>query len=513
MDASPNVLLILGHPREESLSYALGEAFEEGARQAGASVRRLALAQLEFDPHVRASSPRKQAFEEDVCRARRLIQWADHLVFVYPTWWGTVPALLKGFIDRVFTSGFAFNEIEGGTGYEPLLTGKSARLITTRDTPGWVYRWIYRQPGHNAMKRTTLGFCGVEPVRISSFGPVRDSRPAEREQWLNEVRQAGRRLRGGARSRWDRLRRKGRAWLKAVRLQFYPMTWVAYTAGAFGAASQGYSFNDTVYWIGYVCLFLLEMVTVLSNDYFDIESDRKNEHFSPFTGGSRVLVDSELSFRELRAGMAVASALTAAAAGGVLWSTTASALPVLICLLVLGVLALGYTVPPLKLSHRGLGEVDVGLTHSFGVVVAGYLFQGGAWQDAFPWLLSVPLFLAVLPAIILSGVPDYEADKAASKNTLVVKLGRPMAIRLAMVLALLAAGTGLAWQWLGPMLGAAGAAYDGIVYLALPHAALLITLLRRHLRRDEPPARIDRLMALALMYILWFGVVPLVRLV
>jgi NAD(P)H-dependent FMN reductase len=87
---------------------------------------------MTFDVHVRTSSPRQQSFEDDMRRAQRLIQWADHLVFVYPTWWGTVPALLKGFLDRVLTAGFAFNEIKGGTGYEPLLKGRSARLITTR---------------------------------------------------------------------------------------------------------------------------------------------------------------------------------------------------------------------------------------------------------------------------------------------------------------------------------------------------------------------------------------------
>jgi putative NADPH-quinone reductase/1,4-dihydroxy-2-naphthoate octaprenyltransferase len=463
---------------------------------------------MTFDVHVRTSSPRQQSFEDDMRRAQRLIQWADHLVFVYPTWWGTVPALLKGFLDRVLTAGFAFNEIKGGTGYEPLLKGRSARLITTRDTPGWVYRWIYRQPGHNAMKRATLQFCGIEPVRITSFGPVRGSSPSERERWLSKVREAGRELRGGVLSHWDRLWQKGRAWLKAIRLQFYPMTWMAYTAGALGAARQGYDFNSAVYWSGYVCLFFLELTTVLSNDYFDIESDEENEYFSAFTGGSRVLVEGDLSLKEMRTGIAGSLMLTVLASAPLLWSTAASTTTVLIALLALSVLALGYTVPPLKLSYRGLGEVDVGLTHSFGVIVAGYMFQGGAWEDAFPWLLSVPLFLAVLPSILLAGVPDYEADKAASKNTLVAKLGRRTAIGLAMGLTLLAAGVGLAWQWWN----VAGSAYDGIVYVVLPHAVLLVTMLQQHLGQDEPPKRIDRLMVVSLTYIFWFGVLPLLHL-
>jgi len=70
-----------------------------------------------------------------------------------------------------------------------------------------------------------------------------------------------------------------------------------------------------------------------------------------------------------------------------------------------------------------LGELNVALTHSFGVILCGYIFQGGEWNNSFPWLISLPLLLAVMPSIILSGIPDFEADKQAGKRTLVVRLG------------------------------------------------------------------------------------------
>ena len=506
--SSPRVLLILGHPRTESLSYALGDAYEKGARAAGASVRRLELAAMQFEQNVEEVSPRNQSFEEDLVRARELITWADHLVFVYPTWWGTVPALLKGFLDRVFTGGFAFNEIEGGTGYEPLLGGKTARLITTRDTPGWVYRWVYRQPGHNAMKRATLNFCGIEPVRVASYGPVKAAGKEEREGWLERERRAGERLRGGVMTGWERGWRRGRSWLKALRLQFYPMTWMAYTAGALGASRLGYSFDSSTYWLGYACLFFMEAATVFSNDYFDIESDQENEYFSPFTGGSRVLVEGEVSAKDMRYAIAAALTATAAGAGALVWTAAVPAAAVLVPLLLLAVLALGYTVPPLKFSHRGLGEVDVGLTHSVGVIVAGFMFQGGSWHEAFPWLLSVPLFLAVLPAILLSGIPDYEADKAAGKRTLVVKLGPERAVWLAGGLLVAAALAGTLWYGFG----LAHAAYGAVINLAWIHAAYVCYRLRGLANQPEPPTRIDRTMVFALMYILWFAAVPLVSL-
>lgn len=504
-DRAPHVLIVLGHPRTDSLSYALGRAYEKGARAAGAAVQRLPLATMDFELNVMADSPRAQAFEDDIRRARRLIRWADHLVFVYPTWWGTVPALLKGFLDRVLTAGFAFNEVEGGTGYEGLLTDKSAQLITTMDTPRWVYRWLYGKPGHNAMRHATLRFCGVWPVRVSAFGPVRSSTRSERRRWLKQVRRLGEQLRGGVLSRWDRLRRKAWAWFKAIRLQFYPMTWMAYTIGALAAPQGG--FNLT-YGIGYLFLFALEAATVLSNDYFDVESDRKNRYYSPFTGGSRVLVEGELRFGEMRIGIGVALALTAVAVGLLVVVSPASAASTLGVAGLLSVLAIGYTVPPLKLSHRGLGEVDVGITHSLGAILAGYVFQGGAWHDALPWLLSVPLFLAVLPAITLAGIPDYEADRAAGKKTLAVRLGRRGAARLAMGLTAGSAVGGV----LGQYVSATSPFYGGLAVVVLPHAALLLVLLHRYLNRPSPKERIDRLIALALAYILWFGLVPLFHL-
>src|SRR5699024_496946 len=90
-----NVLLILGHPRKDSLCGALYDAYRKGAVQAGACVETLVLADLAFDPDVHVESPEQQFYEPDIEHARELIDWADHLVFVYPTWWGATPARLK----------------------------------------------------------------------------------------------------------------------------------------------------------------------------------------------------------------------------------------------------------------------------------------------------------------------------------------------------------------------------------------------------------------------------------
>jgi len=504
-----NVLIILGHPRTDSLCGALADAYGKGAREAGTEVRRLDLAKLAFDPDVHTPSPNQQAFEDDIRKARALIMWAEHLVFVYPTWWGTLPALLKGFLDRVLTPDFAFNTCEGGTGYQGLLGGRSAQLITTMDTPPLIHRLVYRQPGRNAMARATLGFCGIRPVRSLVCGSVKDSSLQQRQLWLEQAHRQGRSLERGRITPGEKLRHKIGAWLKGMRLQFYPMTWLAYTAGALAAAPADGVFGNSLFWLGYLCLFLMEVATVLINEWVDFQSDRNNRFFSTFTGGSRVLVEGLLSLRELRLGIAVALVAFLAASALLLSLMPASArVAVSVLGVVMTILAIGYTAPPLKLSYRGLGELDVSVTHSIGVILCGYVFLGGAWNDALPWLLSLPLLLAIMPSITLSGIPDLEADAAAGKRTLAVRLGQRGALIVCLIFTLLAAAAALT----GQVMHLAGGAFTGIAYVVIPHAALLSWLLLKRIESAKPPGRIDGLMAASLTFVLWFGLFPLFRL-
>ena len=112
-------------------------------------------------------------------------------MFVYPIWWGTIPALLKGFIERTFLPGFAVNFHEHSIWWDKLLTGKSARLIVTLNTPSWYYRWVLGQPGHKTMKKTILEFSGVKPVRITEIGPVKGSTEEQRKGWMGRIKELG----------------------------------------------------------------------------------------------------------------------------------------------------------------------------------------------------------------------------------------------------------------------------------------------------------------------------------
>lgn len=115
------------------------------------------------------------------------ITWSDHIVLVYPIWWGSLPALLKGMFDRVFLPGFAFKYREGSHFLDKLLTGRSAHAIATMDTPPWYFKLVYRSPGHHQIRKTILEFSGIKPVKITSFGPMLNATEAKRADWLKQV--------------------------------------------------------------------------------------------------------------------------------------------------------------------------------------------------------------------------------------------------------------------------------------------------------------------------------------
>lgn len=185
------ILIINGHPDKESFNHGLSESYKKGAKKSGAEIKEINIRELHFNPNLEFGYRKRTELEPDLLEAQDKLTWANHIVWVYPVWWGALPAITKGFIDRVFLPGFAFKKREGSVWWDKYFTGKTARLICTMDQPTWYYKWINGSPSHKAMKKLTLNFIGVKSVQITSIGSLRLSTDKFREKWLTKVEQLG----------------------------------------------------------------------------------------------------------------------------------------------------------------------------------------------------------------------------------------------------------------------------------------------------------------------------------
>jgi putative NADPH-quinone reductase len=119
------------------------------------------------------------------------MRWAEHWLFLFPLWHGTMPALLKGFLEHIFRPGFAMEAREGGFPRK-LLAGRSARIVVTMGMPVLVYRWYFGAHGLRGFERSILRFAGIRPVRESLYG-LSGADEKKRARWIEEMRRQGRR--------------------------------------------------------------------------------------------------------------------------------------------------------------------------------------------------------------------------------------------------------------------------------------------------------------------------------
>ncbi|MHC0446277.1 NAD(P)H-dependent oxidoreductase [Flavobacterium sp. 3-218] len=181
------ILIINGHPNPESFNFGIAESYKNGAIASGAQIETITIANLNFSPNLKFGYQKRTDLEPDLVESWEKIKRADHLVWIHPVWWGGLPAITKGFIDRLFLPGMAFQYRENSVWWDKLLKGKTAHIITTLDQPSWYYRLIYGRPSVNQLKKSTLEFCGVKPVKVSYIGIVKGSSEEQRKKWLEKV--------------------------------------------------------------------------------------------------------------------------------------------------------------------------------------------------------------------------------------------------------------------------------------------------------------------------------------
>jgi len=187
------ITVIIGHPDKNTYCGELARCYEKGAKEAGHEVRVVVIGDLKFDPILHYGYKVIQPLEPDLIKVQEDIKWAEHLVIVYPNWWGTMPALLKGMFDRMILPGFAFRFHKNGYMWDKLLSGRSAHVYITMDSPPLIARMMFGDNA-NEIKRDILGFIGFSPVSITKIGAIKMMSDDERVHWLEKVEKHGKKV-------------------------------------------------------------------------------------------------------------------------------------------------------------------------------------------------------------------------------------------------------------------------------------------------------------------------------
>lgn len=171
-----NILVVYTHPNHESLNYAFLQKTLSGikANPSQSNVKVLDLYQDNFDPRLTFDKDNRRRdlhIHPETATYREQIKWADHIVFIYPIWWGRAPAMLLGYIDRLFVSDFAYRyENAGDILPDGLLKGKSVTCISTMKGPGIITQLFSGNLHQLSMKKAIFSFVGIKKVKFFEFG-------------------------------------------------------------------------------------------------------------------------------------------------------------------------------------------------------------------------------------------------------------------------------------------------------------------------------------------------------
>lgn len=185
------VFIWVAHPKAGSLCSAIADAYQHGAEQQGAEVRRMDLSAMSFSTDFEGYGNDMPPLEPDLMKWQEGISWADHLLIIHPYWWGAMPTRAKAVLDRALTPGFAFKYHRKTVKWDKLLSGKTGDAIITADTPTYIDTLIYRKPARRVIKNQVLEFCGIKPKKIVQFGSVKLANEEKIKDWIRSAERMG----------------------------------------------------------------------------------------------------------------------------------------------------------------------------------------------------------------------------------------------------------------------------------------------------------------------------------
>ena len=186
------ILIILGHPDSDSLNHAIAHAVREDLLNDGHEVMFHDLYHEGFFPLLAAEEIPDSCKIDQVVKAHcKELSSADIIVIIHPNWWGQPPAILKGWVDRVFRPGIAyrFAEGDGGEGIPiGLLSASAAIVINTSNTPAVREQTAFGDPLEAIWKRCIFDLCGVRNFHRRMFSVVVTSTMEQRLRWIEEAK-------------------------------------------------------------------------------------------------------------------------------------------------------------------------------------------------------------------------------------------------------------------------------------------------------------------------------------
>ncbi len=418
-----NILVVFSHPKEDSLAYAIRETVIKGLKKSDAEVRVQDLYREKFNPLL--YDIKENDKDPVTMKMKENVVWADGIVFITPLWWASIPAMLKGYFDRIFTEHFAFQYNQAGIPVG-LLKNKKAVLIGTCDTPSLLAKFSKTSLGFKSVIRGVLKLSGIKDAKFVLFGSVLSSTEEKREKWIEKALAIGEKF-----ALPDNLIRKIRKrvfpLIKAARLPLYSFVFSSVLLGSAIGASVSQKFNWGGFGLAIFLGFLCHTVVSYSNEVADEKADKINVNRTIFNGGTGLIAEGLITKRTLNLGWIITSLLS-------LFIATLMVLRFNYhWLLLMGIavglfLGLQYSFYPLRLSRIGLGEIAAFIGYGVPMMLVGLAFQVENYMvnqvtSGFRfYLLSLPVSLSVFTTLCLTQIPDTDADKETGKRSISVLL-------------------------------------------------------------------------------------------
>lgn len=191
-------LIVYNHPYEGSFCNAILMAVQRGLKKGGHTCKVINLDKDNFDPVMRAKDLKAFAelgrgiesalmnLDPTVFRYKKKLEWADHIVMIFPIWWMSMPAMMKGFVDKVIFPGVAY-EMDNGRLVSRLASLKQVTVISTMNTPADIYRDMFGNSLEGSLIKGTFNQIGIHDAEWISFNMVKQVGTEVREQWLADL--------------------------------------------------------------------------------------------------------------------------------------------------------------------------------------------------------------------------------------------------------------------------------------------------------------------------------------